>query len=52
MERTEQTAKKLLKKAYEDNNDPYLSILELRNTLIPGVGLSPTQFLMGRRTGT
>ena len=50
MERTVQTAKKLLKKAYEDNKDPYLSILELRNTPIPGVGLSPIQLLMGRRT--
>ena len=45
-----QTAKKLLKKAYEDKKDPYLAILELRNTPIPGVGLSPTQLLMGRRT--
>ena len=49
-ERTVQTAKKLLKKAYEDKKDPYLAILELRNTPIPGVGLSPTQLLMGRRT--
>ena len=42
--------KKLLKKAYEDKKDPYLAILEQRNTPIPGVGLSPTQLLMGRRT--
>ena len=49
-ERTVQTAKKLLKKGYEDKKDPYLAILELRNTPIPGVGLSPTQLLMGRRT--
>ena len=49
-DRTMQTAKKLLKKAYEDKKDPYLAILELRNTPIPGVGLSPTQLLMGRRT--
>ena len=45
-----QTAKKLLKKAYEDKKDPYFAILELRNTPIPGVGLSPTQLLMGRCT--
>ena len=50
VERTVKTAKKLLKKAYEDNKDPYLAILELRNTPIPGVGLSPTQLLMGHRT--
>ena len=31
-ESTVQTAKKLLKKAYEDKKDPYLAILELRNT--------------------
>ncbi|XP_068671038.1 uncharacterized protein [Montipora foliosa] len=35
--RTVQTAKKLLKKAYEDKKDPYLAILELRNTPIPGI---------------
>ena len=28
----------------------YLAVLELRNTPIPVVGLSPTQLLMGRRT--
>ena len=50
VERTVQIAKKLLKKASEDNKDPYLAILELRSTPIPGVGLSPTQLLMGRRT--
>jgi len=50
MERTVQTAKKLLKKAYEDNKDNYLAILELRNTPIPGVGISPSQLLMGRCT--
>jgi len=50
VERTIQTAKKLLKKAYEDNKDPYLAILELGNTPIPGVGLPSTQLLTGRRT--
>ncbi|XP_062595838.1 uncharacterized protein K02A2.6-like [Saccostrea cucullata] len=49
-ERTVQTAKKLLKKAIEDHQDPYLSLLELRNTPLSGVGLSPVQLLMGRRT--
>ena len=50
MERTIQTAKKLLKNAYEENKDPYLAILELGNTPIPGVGLLSTQLLTGRRT--
>ena len=41
---------KLLKKAYEDKKDPYLTIMELRNTAIPRWDRSPTQLLMGRRT--
>ena len=48
VEWTVQTPKKLLKKACEDNKDPYLAILELRNTPITGFGFSPTQLLMGR----
>ena len=44
------TAEKLLKKAYDDEKDPYLAVLELQNTPIPGVGLSPTQLLIERRT--
>ena len=31
-------------------NNPYQALLELRNTPLPGVGLSPVQLLMGRRT--
>lgn len=42
IEKTVQIAKRLLKKAYEDQKDPYLAILELRNTPLPGIGLSPT----------
>ena len=52
VERTTQTAKKLLKKACDDGSDPHLAILELRNTPIQGVGLSPMQLLMGRRVKT
>jgi hypothetical protein len=43
-----QTAKSLLEKAKADNKDPYLSILEYRNTPIDGAG-SPAQLLMSRR---
>ena len=52
VERTIQTVKKVLKKAYDDGNDPHLAVLELQNTPIQGVGLSPMQLLMGRRAKT
>ena len=52
VERTIQTAKKLLKKACDDGSDPHLAILEFRNTPIQGVALSPMQLLMGRRAKT
>ena len=39
-------------KSKKSNSDPYLAILEYRNTPIEGIHLSPTQMLMGRRTRT
>jgi hypothetical protein len=42
----------LLKKICDDDSDPHLAILELRNTPIQGVGLSPMQLLMDRRART
>ena len=45
-ERAVQTVKKLLKKAKKSGNDPYLALLELRNTPIDGLG-SPR---VGRKT--
>ena len=39
-----------MKKAIEDRQDQYLALLELRNTPLPGGGLSPVQLLMRRRT--
>lgn len=50
-EKTVQTVKKLLKKAKLDKKDPYLSILEFRNTPLD-CGKSPVQLMMGRRTNT
>lgn len=48
-ERVVQTVKRLLKKkSREDNGDPYIALLDSRNTPLEGVGLSPTQMLMGR----
>ena len=48
VERTVQTIKDLLVKSKKDQRDPYLSLLEYRNTPIDDVG-SPAQLLMNRR---
>ena len=47
-EKSVQTMKKLLNKAKRDNKDPYLSLLEHRNTPIDGIA-SPAQIAMSRR---
>ena len=44
--------KALLKKARADNKDPLLAFLDWRNTPSEGLGTSPVQRLMGRRTRT
>ena len=46
-ERTIQTIKNLLRKA-DDGNDPYIALLEYRNTPITGLQESPAQLLMSR----
>ena len=45
-------AKTLLKKCHDDGSDPHLALLELRNTPIQGIGLSPAQMMLQRRTRT
>ena len=47
-EKAVQTVKALLSKSKADGKDPYLSLLEYRNTPIDDVG-SPSQLLMSRR---
>ena len=47
-ERAIQTIKNVLKKACEDGNDPYIALLEYRNTPISGLKESPAQLLMSR----
>ncbi|KAJ8274653.1 hypothetical protein COCON_G00092780 [Conger conger] len=47
-ERTVQTAKHILDKARAENRDPYLSLLEYRNTPVDNL-TSPAQLLMSRR---
>ncbi len=47
-ERTIQTIKNLLRKADDEGNDPYIALLEYRNTPITGMQESPAQLLMSR----
>ena len=46
------TCKSLMKKAKGNGGDPLLALLDWRNTLTEGIGSSPAQKLMGRRTQT
>jgi hypothetical protein len=45
-------AKNLFKKAHKDAKDPWLALLDYRNTPTEGVQTSPCQHLMSRRTRT
>ena len=47
-ERFVQTLKGLFKKADEDGRDPYLALLEYRNTPVSGLQYTPSQMLMSR----
>lgn len=49
VERSIQSHKKMLKKVLESNGDPYLALLEFRNTPLYYGFYSPAQLLMGRR---
>jgi len=46
------TAKQLVRKAKEAKSDVYLVFLDFRNTPTQGVGTSPAQRMLGRRTRT
>ena len=46
------TAKSLLRKALDSGRDPYMAILDYRNTPTQGMESSPVQRLMNRRTKT
>ena len=46
------TAKRILRKCLASGIDPYLGILEYRNTPTQGISSSPVQRLMNRRTKT
>ena len=47
-ERAIQTIKNLLRKAFEDGNEPYIALLEYRNIAFSGLKESPAQLLMSR----
>ena len=51
-EKSVQTVKNLMKKALHDKKDPYLALLDYRNTPQSDNVGSPVQRLMGRRTKT
>ena len=46
------SAKQLMKKAKHSGQDPWLAVLDFRNTPSQGIGESPCQRLMNRRTKT
>ena len=48
-EKTVQTLKSILTKATLSGKDPYIALLEYRNSPITGMTLSPAQMLMSRR---
>ena len=47
-ERAVQTVKRILKKSTLDGTDPYIALLEYRNTPVSGIQYSPAQMLMSR----
>ncbi|XP_061168813.1 uncharacterized protein K02A2.6-like [Saccostrea echinata] len=51
-EQAVKVAKQILKKAKHAKSDPYLALLDFRNTPTQHVGTSPVMRLMGRRTKT
>ena len=52
VENAVKTAKRLLKKANDAGTDPWLAILDFRNTPSETLKLSPSQIIFGRRTRT
>ena len=47
-ERNVQTVKQLLRKSLAESKDPYIALLEFRNTPITGMKYTPAQMLMSR----
>ena len=52
VENAVKTAKRIMIKAHETNTDPFLALLEWRNTPSEQLGPSPAQLILGRRTRT
>ena len=51
-ERFVQTLKRMLRKANFDHRDPYIALLEYRNTTVSRMTLSPAEMLMSRKLRT
>jgi len=51
-ERAIQTVKNILRKANEADTDPYLALLQYRNTSVTGCDYSPAQMLFSRSLRT
>ena len=51
-EQSVKTIKQILKKAKHSKSDPFLALLDFRNTPTQHIGTSPVQRLMNRRTKT
>ena len=52
VENAVKTVKSLMTKAQSAKSDPYLALLDFRNTQTEGLNRSPAQLLLGRRTKT
>ena len=49
-EQSVKMAKRFMKRAVKSNSDPYLALLDFRNTSMQGMGTSPAQRILNRRT--
>ena len=51
-ERMIQTVKQLLKKCEDSGDDPYIAMMNLRDSPINGTNVTPAEMLMGRKIRT
>lgn len=51
-EKSVSIVKSMLRRAFEGNQDIYVSLIEHRNTLLGDINLSPAHLMLSRRTKT